>query len=482
MHFKSDNRRTRIIATLGPATNNPTTIVRMIRAGTDVFRLNFSHGDHPGHRLTLDNIRTASEKLKRHPGILADLQGPKIRTGRCADDRPISLRAGATVTLTGERRICTDQIISIDYPGLIAALKKEQRVFLNDGAVELWIRKTADRRRQVVTEVVRPGSYSSHKGVNVPDLQLKMPVLSKKDLHDLEFITRAGIPIIALSFVRRGADVTALRRHLLRKNRDALIIAKIEKPEAVDRIDEILTVSDGIMVARGDLGIELSLQELPIVQKDLIAAATARERIVIVATQMMESMINNPSPTRAESNDVANAILEGADAVMLSGETAVGSYPVETVSMMHRIALACERSAYFPIGPLDHTVMEPTMAHALCEAAARASADLDDAPVVVFTRSGQTARTLSKLRPSAPILACTSSPMVASALSLTWNVQSFLQPEEHDHWSMQKLAIEMLLRRKVIRRGEIILTLSGTAMTAGATNQLRVLRAGQYQE
>lgn len=469
-------RRTRIVATLGPASSEVEMIRRLIHAGADVFRINFSHGTLMGHQQTLKNIKLVAEELGSFPGTLADLQGPKIRTGRTRDDQPVMLQAGTLVTLTCKRQICDERTIFIDHKPLIASLRKDQRVLINDGAVALQVVNFDDRTCSAQAVVLNTGYYSSHKGVNVPGMHLPIPSLTPKDVQDLRFILQTDIPFIALSFVRSAEDVQALRRRIKKVGKAVKILAKIEKPEAVENIQEILEVADGIMVARGDLGIELSLPQLPVVQKDLITFANEKEKLVIVATQMLESMISNPLPTRAECADVANAILDGADAIMLSGETAVGRYPLEAVQMMHHIAVTTESSAYYPSEPQDRTNPRQPMMHALCEAAAWASRDLNHVPALVFTISGDTALRLAKIRYHAPIYAFTPSPQTAAMLALNWNTKAFLLPFNEDFAALERSAVNILLRQGLIVEGQCLLTLSGTTPVRGGTNVLRIMR------
>ncbi|MBN2356755.1 pyruvate kinase [candidate division KSB1 bacterium] len=478
---KSDKqyKRTRIVATLGPASRGQKTIERLIQAGADVFRLNFSHGTTAEHRETLAEIKAAAQKTESFPGVLADLQGPKIRTGRTINDRQVTLQAGSLVILTARRQACTDTIIHIDHDAFVSALRKGDKVLLNDGAVALKVVKTDGRKGIVQAEVLNTGTYASRKGVNVPGLKLPIRSLTAKDLRDLQFILGTDIPIIALSFVRSADDIVTVRRRIKKAQKAVKIVAKIEKPEAVDHIDEILDAADGIMIARGDLGIEMSLQQLPVIQKDLINAANRKEKLVIVATQMLESMISNRLPTRAECADVANAILDGTDSLMLSGETAVGKYPVETVRMMSRITVSTEGSGYYPSLPQDRTTHELPMVHALCEAAAWASRDMKDVPLVVFTVSGDTALMLSKIRYFAPIYAFTPSERTAAMLSLVWNTRAFVLPFNPDYPVLEKEALRIVSEKKLIQRNDPLLILSGTTPVRGGTNLLRILRMGE---
>jgi pyruvate kinase len=472
--------KTKIVATIGPASRNPETIKKLIAAGVNVFRLNFSHGDHTAHRRAITMIRSASGSLGRPVAILADLQGPKIRTGKTTDDKPITLRTGALVELTSSNVACNDSIISVDYNGLEKEIGPGQKIMINDGAIRL-VAKQVDRKRKRVECVVESGGvYGSHKGVNLPDVALSIPSLTEKDRRDLRFILKQDVQYCALSFVRKAADVEALRKIVRRTRPDIRIIAKIEKPEAAESIDSILGVSDGIMVARGDLGVEAQPCDVPVLQKTLIARANACGRIVIVATQMLESMIEHPLPTRAESSDVANAVFDGTDAVMLSGETAVGRYPVEAVAMMARIANAAEESAFFKSDIRDLSSRGGCRsAHAVCEAAAWASRDLGGAPVCVFTLSGDTALYMAKIRAAAPIFAFSPVSNVVRLLSLAWNVTPFHIPFEKHLDDLMTDAEKVLLRNRLVKKGDQVIVVSGATPVRGATNIMRIKRVGQ---
>jgi len=472
-------KKTKIIATLGPATLTPKMVENLVAAGADVFRLNFSHGSREQHGGSIDMIRAVSRKTGVPCGILADLQGPKIRTGRTAGDAPVILREGSDVTLTVKPAVCTDTLISVDYRRLAHEIKAGQRVLINDGAVALTVQAVNRANGTVRCRVLNTGAYSSRKGVNFPDVRLSIPSMTAKDRADLAFILGRDVDYVALSFVRSGKDVAALRRLVTHAGSAVRLIAKIEKPEAARDIGPILAQSDGIMVARGDLGVETSPEQVPIVQKNLIAAANAAGRQVIVATQMLESMIKNPLPTRAESTDVANAILDGADCLMLSGETSVGDYPQQAVAMMAKIARATEASAYVSTVHADLALRPGYPPHSVCEAAATASADLGGAPVVVFTMSGDTAFYLSKIRNRSRIFAFSPDPRVVTRLSLAWNVTAMHLPMTSDLARLQERAERMLLGRKLVRRGDLVVVVSGAATVRGATSSMRVKRVGQ---
>lgn len=472
-------KKTKIIATVGPASSDAHVIKKLIRNGVNVFRLNFSHGDHAFYKSSIRNIREEAKKLGVSAAILADLQGPKIRTGVCAGDGQIAVRKGAKVIVTSRKAPCTAELISIDYPRLENELKPGRFIMINDGAIRLRV-DTVDRvRRCVQCTALAGGSYSSHKGVNLPNVNLRIPSLTAKDHRDLTFILKSDVNAIALSFVRSGRDVKALRAVVGRKRPAMKIIAKIEKPEAAAAIDEILSVSDGIMVARGDLGVEASPFEVPVLQKDLVARANAAGKLVIVATQMLESMIERPLPTRAESTDVANAIFDGTDAIMLSGETAVGSYPVQAVETMAQIACFAERSDYFPKDIFDLCLGVRRSSYAVCEAAAWASRDLGGAPVCVFTLSGDTALYLSKIRNQSPLFAFSPDKNVVNMLSLAWNVTAIHIPFTRHLADLIADAEKALVVRRLVRKGDTIVIVSGTTPVRGATNFLRVKKTGE---
>ena len=350
---------------------------------------------------------------------------------------------------------------------------------INDGAIGLRVNSVDRKARSAACTVLSGGSYSSHKGVNLPNVKLRIPSLTAKDRRDLAFILNANVNYIALSFVRSALDVSALRTIVDRKRPELKIIAKIEKPEAATAIDEILSVSDGIMVARGDLGVETSLFEVPVLQKDLTAKANAAGKLVIVATQMLESMIEHSAPTRAESTDVANAIFDGTDAIMLSGETAVGKYPVQAVEMMTHIAESAEQSSYFRTGIIDLNLGGRRSSHAVCEAAAWASRDLGGAPVCVFTLSGDTALYLSKIRNQSPLIAFSPDKNVVNMLSLAWNVTPIHIPFARHMADLMRDAENALLKRRLAKKGDTIVVVSGTTPVRGATNFLRVKKIGE---
>jgi pyruvate kinase len=472
-------KKTKIIATIGPASGSPHTINKLMRIGVNVFRLNFSHGDQALHGRSIRAVREESKKLGVSAAILADLQGPKIRTGVCGENAPVTVRKGAHVVVTSRKVPCTAERIAIDYPHLERELKPGQLIMINDGAIRLRIDAVDRARRGARCTVLTGGSYSSHKGVNLPNVKLRIPSLTGQDRRDLSFILKSDVNYVGLSFVRSARDVTALRAVVARKRPDMKIIAKIEKPEAAAAIEEILAVSDGIMVARGDLGVEASPFDVPVMQKDLTAQANAAGKIVIVATQMLESMIERPLPTRAESTDVANAVFDGTDAVMLSGETAVGKFPVLAAGTMAQIAQTAEQSGYFPKELIDLCQGGRRSSCAVCEAAAWAARDLGGAPVCVFTLSGDTAHYLSKIRSQSPIFAFSPDKRVVDMLSLAWNVTPIRIPFKRHMADLIADAEKTLVARRLAKKRETIVIVSGTTPVRGATDFLRVKKIGE---
>ena len=467
-------KKTKIVATLGPASNTIETISALIENGANLFRLNFSHGTHDQHHHAVELIRRAATGVEGGVGILADLQGPKIRTGQCEGDETITLKRGTEVCLTRTPEPCTNKRIYIDYPNLAREIHEGARVLINDGAVTLKVNAADPRKGEVYCEVVRSGEYSSRKGVNLPNVDLAIPSLTDKDLKDLAFMLTLDIQYIALSFVRRASDVGHLRDVMGNQRPEVKIIAKIEKPEAAQAIDDILDIADGIMVARGDLGVEVAPYDVPVLQKNLIRKASRAGKPVIVATQMLESMIKAASPTRAESTDVANAIFDGADAVMLSGETAVGAYPVEAVRMMTDIAEAAEGSTYFNQHVDVGVDKKNVSTKAVCDAAARASAELSNAPICVFTLSGDTALYLSKLRIPAPIFSFSPNRDVVDALSLAFNVTAYQVDFQCHIDDLASTAQQRLIHQKRVAAGDYLVLVSGTTPVRGATNYMQV--------
>src|SRR5437868_9472711 len=411
-------RHSKIVCTIGPASRSPRIIERLLRAGMDVARLNFSHGSHANHAENIAVIRAAANKRQKPVAILADLQGPKIRTGPLAGASPVLLRTGQKVSITTARVLGDSTRVSTVFRPLPREVHRGDRILLSDGLIELRVEQV--RGRDVICDVVNGGSLGEHKGINLPGIKLRVPALTPKDREDLVFALKHGANYIAVSFVRRPEDVVLAKTLVRRAGKDTPVIAKLEKPEAIENLDAILRVADGVMVARGDLGVEMNPERVPVVQKTIINRARQFRRPVITATQMLESMTENPRPTRAESSDVANAIFDGSDAVMLSAETASGKYPVEAVSMMARIIEAAESSITEFARPARRERLEVpgTVAELICHA----SRELHMKVIAVFTHSGFTARLISRYRPLVPIVAFSPEQETRRRLGLIWGV------------------------------------------------------------
>lgn len=473
------NKQVKIIATIGPKSNSLPMLIDLITRGVSVFRLNFSHGDHRTHGETIALIRSAAQSLGSEVAILADLQGPKIRTRKTENDAPLTLVTGAQVTITSANITCTTTTIAVDYNNLSNEIAVGQSVLINDGAIRLTVTEKHPSGDLCAT-VVAGGIFGSHKGVNFPEAPLSIPSLTAKDLGDLTFILDQDIQYIALSFVRKPADLENLKILIKKKRDDIRIIAKIEKPEAALRIAELLPLCDGIMVARGDLGVEASPSAVPILQKELIAQANLTGKLVIVATQMLESMIISPLPTRAESSDVANAVIDSADAIMLSGETAIGAYPGEAVSTMVTIAHAAEVSRFMHHEMVTETNHKKFPPQAICNAAAWAGRDLGGIPLCVYTISGETALYLSKIRyHNAPIFAFSPNLQVVRMLALAWNVTALYLPFAENIAQLHIDGEELLKEKSLAKNGDPIGIVSGTSPIHGATNTLRIKIIGK---
>jgi pyruvate kinase len=468
-------RRTKIVATLGPASEAEDRIAALIDAGVNVFRLNFSHGTHDDHRVRFERVRRLAEQRRLPIAVLQDLQGPKIRTGTLEDGQPVALRDGTRFVITTRPVTGSATAVSTTYPSLPGDVKPGDRILLDDGLMEL--RVIATDATDVTTEVVHGGLLKEHKGINLPGVKLSTAALTEKDREDLDFGLELGVDYVALSFVRRPEDVTELKEIITSRGLDTPIIAKLEKPEALEHLEAILEVTDGVMVARGDLGVELSPQQVPTAQKTIIRAANRRHKLVITATQMLESMIHNPRPTRAEASDVANAIFDGTDAVMLSGETAAGEYPIEVVQTMVAITLEAEahldRWGHGPHGDYRTTDEAQAVAHAATDLAH----DLDARVIVAFTRSGRTALFLSKLRPRVPILALTPSEITYRALALMWGATPLMCPAVT---GIEEMIAEVEARVKAegyAASGDVLVITGGLPLgTYSPTNFLRVHR------
>ncbi len=470
--FVRQDRRTAIVATLGPASNSPERIRQLLDAGANVFRLNFSHATVEEHARTFHHIRQLEHTLQLSVPILQDLAGPKIRVGPLRGG-VITLQTGQTLTITSTPIVGTSRRISTTYPRLPREVHRGDRLLLNDGALELVVEATTGGT--IRARVVRGGSLSEHKGINLPGLKLRVPVLTQKDLHDLDAGVRLGVDYVALSFVRRASDITVARRALAAHGARIPLIAKLEKAEAIEALDDILRAADGVMVARGDLGVELAPEQVPILQKVIIEKANEVGIPVITATQMLESMVHNERPTRAEASDVANAILDGTDALMLSEETAIGDYPVEAVRIMDRIAQTAE-AASSRIYTTSRDSSRSTM-DAVAAAACTLAEALRVRAVVVITRTGRTAELFSKHRPYPPLVAFTEHHATARRLALWWGVDSYATSFKPNTDAMIAHVETELINRRLAAAGDtIVLVGSAPMIVRGRTNFVKIHR------
>jgi len=468
------NRRGKIVCTLGPATNSDEVVRSLVEAGMDVARMNFSHGDHADHKASYDRVRAASDVTGRAVGVLADLQGPKIRLGRFAA-RHAFWQSGDTVRITVEDCEGTHDRVSTTYRQLCHDAAPGDRLLVDDGKVVLIVEGIDGD--DVVCAVTEGGPVSNNKGLSLPGMNVSVPALSDKDIEDLEFALRLGVDLVALSFVRSPADIELVHDVMDRVERRVPVIAKLEKPEAIDNLEAIVLAFDAVMVARGDLGVELPLEEVPLVQKRAIQMARENAKPVIVATQMLESMVENLRPTRAEASDVANAVLDGADALMMSGETSVGKHPAEAVKTMARIIAAVEQNST-AAPPLTHV---PRTKRGVISYAARDIGErLDAKALVAFTQSGDTVRRLARLHTPLPLLAFTDLPEVRSQLALTWGTETFIVPHMDATDDMIREVDKSLLGLGRYKRGDLVVIVAGAPPgTVGSTNLIHVHRIGE---
>ncbi len=467
-------RRGKIVCTLGPATSSDESVRALVEAGMDVARLNFSHGEYSDHKTSYDRVRAASDATGRAVGVLADLQGPKIRLGRFADG-PTYWANGETVRITVANCEGNHDRISTTYKQLSQDAVPGDRVLVDDGNVGLVVDHIEGD--DVVCTVTEGGPVSNNKGMSLPGMSVSAPALSEKDIDDLEFAMHLGVDMVALSFVRSPSDVELVHEVMDRVGRRVPVIAKLEKPEAIDNLEAVVLAFDAVMVARGDLGVELPLEEVPLVQKRAIQMARENAKPVIVATQMLESMIEHSRPTRAEASDVANAVLDGADAVMLSGETSIGKYPLAAVQTMARIICAVEENST-AAPPLTHV---PRTKRGVISYAARDIGErLDAKALVAFTQSGDTVRRLARLHTPLPLLAFTPLPEVRSQLAMTWGTETFIVPIMQTTDGMIRQVDKSLLSLGRYKRGDMVVIVAGAPPgTVGSTNLIHVHRIGE---
>jgi pyruvate kinase len=479
-------RRAKIVATLGPSSSTEETFRQLVRAGLDVARLNFSHGSHEQKTELIAMVRKVAKEENKPICILADLQGPKIRTGTLVDHKPVLLEAGKHLTITPEMMDGTAERVSTVFTTLADNLKPGDQILLSDGLIELRVVEL--QGADVVTEIINGGMLGEKKGINLPGVAIKVPSLTEKDEEDLEFCLKAGADTVAVSFVQTADDVRYVKRRIAELGGDAWVIAKLEKPQAIDHLDSILEASDAIMVARGDLGVEVPPEKVPAIQKHIIRRAAEYRKPVITATQMLESMVENPRPTRAEASDVANAIYDGSDAVMLSAESAAGKYPVESVAMMNKIVVETEAQMRLlgekPGQKPEHRPLQLgkrrmlTVPETICECMAHSAQDLDLAAIAIFTETGNTARLLSKYRPEAPIFALSPDEAVVHRSMLLWGTYPILCDRFEGTDTLVHMAEDILESRGFVQRKQVVGIVAGTATKTGATNFMRLHLVG----
>jgi pyruvate kinase len=475
----SPNRRAKIICTIGPSCNSEPVLRDLLLLGMDVARLNFSHGTHREHARNIARLRRIAKQESRTICILQDLQGPKIRTGQLKDHAPVTLKSGARVTITPRDVSGTSSLIATTFTRLAQEVQPDARILLSDGLIELRVLRV--HGSEVECEVINGGVLGEYQGINLPGAALSIPALTSKDREDLEFGLDHGVDVVALSFVRSASDVRTAKQIIASRDSDVPVIAKLEKPQALDQLEEIFEVADGVMVARGDLGVELPPERVPVIQKHVIRRSADWRKPVITATQMLESMIENPRPTRAEASDVANAVFDGTDAVMLSAETATGLYPRQAVAMMSKIVVEAESNMKEFTPPRRRQQRRMSIPETICESIAHAADDLPMGAIAVFTETGNTARLISKFRPQAEVYAFAHVQPVCNRMNLFWGVRPVRRSRALTAEQMLASAEQELLRRGVIKAGDVLGVVAGTQMASGSTNLMRLhqVTAGQ---
>lgn len=473
-------KKTKIIGTIGPASESEEVLKQLFKNGLDVCRLNFSHGSHEEHKKRIDTIKKVREELNMPIAIMLDTKGPEIRIGDFQDGI-VEIQEGDIFTLTTRDIIGNKDIVSVSYKGLPNDVNKGTKILIDDGLLELEVLEIVNGT-DIKCIALNNGTLKNRKGVNVPNVKINLPAVTEKDVKDIIFGIENEVDFIAASFVRKASDVLEIRKILEENNGDFIeIIAKIENQEGVDNIDEILAAADGIMVARGDLGVEIQTEEIPIVQKELIRKANLAGKPVITATQMLDSMIRNPRPTRAEVTDVANAILDGSSAIMLSGETAAGKYPLEAVKTMYNIAVRTEESLdYNAILQSKFSIAELSTTNAISKATCTTAMDLGASAIITATSSGFTSKAISKFRPKAPIIAATTSKMVMRRLSIVWGVYPVLAPYSDSTDEVIELSIQAAVENNYVKEGDLVVITAGIPVgTSGSTNLIKVHTIGK---
>ncbi len=467
-------RKTKIICTVGPATDRPEILEKMMRAGMNVARFNFSHGDYETHEKRFRDVVSAREKLRLPVATMLDTKGPEIRLGLFRDHKPVEIQTGAEYTLTTREVECDEATASISFKGLPGDVTVGTRILINDGLVAMTVKQVGET--DIVCTVTDGGVLSDRKGVNVPGVELSMPYLSERDMSDLEFGAKLGFDFIAASFVRSAADIAYLRKFTNALGwRNVRIIAKIENMDGVQNIDEIINEADGIMVARGDMGVEIPFEMIPSIQKRIIKKAYSAGKQVITATQMLESMITNPRPTRAEITDVANAIYDGTSAIMLSGETAAGAHPVESVETMALIAESTEGQIDYVTDFKSASEANKSITNAISHATVTTAHDLGAKAIITVTKSGSTARMISKHRPQSMIIGCTTNETVYRQMSMSWGIVPLMCEEKKSTDELFAHAVEVAVKNGLVNRGDLVVITAGIPLgVSGTTNMLKV--------
>ncbi len=468
--------RTKIVATIGPASNSHEMLMKLAGAGMNVARLNFSHGNYETHSEAIRNIRSVSRVLNRPVGILLDLQGPKIRVGKLENGGPVRLKRNAAFAITSTSMAGTSRMVSTTYQNLPSDVQPGDTILLDDGLIRLQVEsKTGD---SVTCKVINGGMLKENKGINLPGVKVSAPSLTEKDIRDVNFGIKNGVDYFALSFVRRAEDLMAIKAIMKKQGVAIPVIAKIEKPEAVENLEAILDVADGIMVARGDLGVEMQPELVPIIQKKIISATVRKNKPVITATQMLESMTVHPIPTRAEASDVANAIFDGTDAVMLSGETASGKYPVKAVQMMVKIAQVAEDSPFLKVNVLHDSDPVDPLTHAVARNAVNILQEVNARCIIAFSVSGSTSKQISKQRPSKPVYAFTSRMDTYNRLSLLWGITPMFIADIDNAARLVVSSESLLIGKKCVEKDDLVVLVIGMGLTSGSTNIIKLHRVG----
>jgi len=469
--------KTKIIATVGPSSNSESILKKLILSGMNVARLNFSHGSHKEHGEVVNTIRSLSKELKRPVAILLDLQGPKIRTGLLKEKKPVLLKKNGTIRITSRKVSGTADLVSTTYAKLTGDVKAGDKILLDDGLIELRVlSKTKDT---IACKIINGGILKENKGINLPGVNVSAPSLTDKDKKDLIFGIKSGVDYFALSFVRSADDLRAIKTIIEKHNSDIPVIAKIEKPEAVDNLDKILKLADAVMVARGDLGVELRPEQVPAIQKYIIQKTVQANKPVITATQMLETMTENPIPTRAEASDVANAIYDGTDAVMLSGETASGKYPVKAVQMMARIAAEVESSPFMIYNIQYEKDTKDLVPHAVAQSSVNILHEVDAKAIVAFSVSGKTSKLISKQRPARPVYAFSPSREIFNRLSLVWGVMPLMISSINDAKRLIEAGEKIIIENRFVKKNDLVIVVTGLALTKGSTNMIKIHRVGR---